>query len=418
MSKINLHLTSDSCHIDESVTQLNRALGRKRREPRKALKLILCNLYNKPNDLILVSRRKRRLATQEGNPLGIGTDAFIDTLDALERDGYIHQKLGTHSMKKTTEIKATEKIIDWFRSHHWSDDDIFIFNPQHIRYRLNEKKKCFIDPEHTPFHSWLDDWMKKYNELLNSSSIQLPNGEGVLEDENNILAYKTFIKHDQHPKNGEFLYGGRLVGPGVSMSKEDRKRITINGDPTVEEDRPASHLNAMYSVITGKPCSLDDPYKLTVNNKLVPRHIVKKLASFSQGAKTALGATMSVGYHYKREATKNDAKQEVKDKHSEWLKFIKKTPGTTIHAALMDKHHPIKDYYLRGKQYGDKIQCWEADIVFEVVIKLTERGIPCLTVYDSFIVQEQHQDVLKDIMDNVTFINRREIDKETLLGSP
>lgn len=209
-----------------------------------------------------------------------------------------------------------------------------------------------------------------------------------------------------------------MVGPAVSMSKEDRERITINGDPTVELDRPASHLNAMYSVVTGKPCSLADPYKLIVNNKDVPRHIVKKLASFSQGAKTALGASRSVGNSYKREATKKDVKQGDKDKHSEWLKVINKASGTTIHAALMDKHHPIKDYYLRGKQYGLKIQCWEADIVFEVVIKLTERDIPCLTVYDSFIVQKQHQHVLQDIMDNVTFINRREIDKETLLGSP
>jgi hypothetical protein len=391
MSKINLHLTSDSCHIDESVKQLNIELGSARPETQKALKLILCNLYNKPNDLILVPRKHQKLATPEDNPLGFGSGSFITILDALERDGYIHQKIGAYLKKKTTEIKATEKIIDWFRSHYWSDDD---FKPQYIKYRLNGDKKGSIKPEHTPFYSWSYEWMKKYNELLKSSSIQLPNGEGVLEDENNILAYKKFIKHDQHPKNGEFLYGGRLVGPGVSMSKEDRERITINGDPTVELDRPASHLNAMYSVITGKPCSLADPYDLIVNNKDVPRPIVKMLASFSQGAKTALGATMSVGYHYKKEASKKDAKQEDKDKHSEWLKVINKTPGTTIHAALMDKHHPIKDYYLRGKQYGLKIQCWEADIVFEVVIKLTERGIPCLTVYDSFIVQEQHRGVV------------------------
>jgi hypothetical protein len=380
--------------------------------------LILRNRRKWRHNFLTLGDNSLEIRRPEGNPLGIGSGSFIKTLNALERDGYIHQHIGAKSINMTTEIKATEKIIDWFGSHHWSDDDIFIFNPQHIRYRLNEDKKCFIDPEHTPFYSWLDDWMKKYNELLNSSSIQLPNGEGVLEDENNILVYKTFIKHKHHPKNGEFLYGGRVVGPGVSMSKEDRKRITINGDPTVELDRPVSHLNAMYSVITGKPCSLDYPYELIVNNKDVHRHIVKKLASFSQGAKTALGASKSVGNSYKREAAKNNAKQEVKDEYKDWLKFIKKTSGTTIHAALMDKHHPIKDYYLRGKQYGLKIQCWEADLVFEVVIKLTERGIPCLTVYDSFIVQKQHQHVLQDIMDNVTFINRREIDKETLLGSP
>jgi len=94
MSKINLHLTSDSCHIDESVTQLNIALGSKRPEPRKALKLILCNLFNKPNDLILVSRRNLSLATPKGNPLGIGSGSFRNTLDALEREGYIQQNIG------------------------------------------------------------------------------------------------------------------------------------------------------------------------------------------------------------------------------------------------------------------------------------------------------------------------------------
>ena len=106
---------------------------------------------------------------------------------------------------------------------------------------------------------------------------------------------RTFIKHKDHPKNDEFLFGGRLTGPWVKISAEDRKRITINSEPTVELDRKASHLNTMYSVITGKPC---------------------------------------------------------------------------------------------------------------------------LTVYDSFIVQEQHRGLVQDIMKNVTFINRREIDKEILLGSP
>ncbi len=417
MPKINLFLTSGSCHTNESVTQLNIALGRKRPEPRKALKLILCNLYNKQNTWVLVSRRKQPLATPEGNPLGIGTESFIETLDVLEQDGYIQQNIGSKIDNKTTEIKTTEKIIDWFESNHWSDDDISIFNPQHITLRSNGDKKNYIDPEHTAFFSWLDDELKKYNDLLNSSPIQLPNKDGFLENEKKIIASRGFIKHKDHPENGEFLFGGRLVGPWVSISEADRKRITINGEPTVELDRKASHLNAMYSVITGKPYPLGDPYKLTVNNKRVDRHIVKNLASFSQGGKSARGVSTSIGKHYKREANKKNAKHTDKEKWSEWLTFIKKTSAKNIHKALMDKHPLIKDYYLRGKQYGDMIQCWEADLVFEIVMQLTERGIPCLTVYDSFIVQEQHEGLAEEIKDNVKFINRRDIDMQFLLRS-
>ena len=55
----------------------------------------------------------------------------------------------------------------------------------------------------------------------------------------------------------------------------------------------------------------------------------------------------------------------------------------------MMKHYQVKDYYLRGKQYGDMISGWEADLVFEVVGKLTSRSVACLTVYDSFIVQSK-----------------------------
>jgi len=84
----------------------------------------------------------------------------------------------------------------------------------------------------------------------------------------------------------------------------------------------------------------------------------------------------------------------------------------------MSKHHLVRDYYLRGKQYGDMISGWEADLVFEVVMELTNRGVACLTVYDSFIVQSKYEDLVKDLVKNTRFINRRnladllEVDKE------
>ena len=76
----------------------------------------------------------------------------------------------------------------------------------------------------------------------------------------------------------------------------------------------------------------------------------------------------------------------------------------------MSKHYLVKDYYLRGKQYGDMIQCWEADLVFEVVKELTDRGVVCLTVYDSFIVQSKHKKLVEDLIRDTRFVNRRNID--------
>jgi len=420
MSKFNLFLSSDSPHIVQSTSELNIELDFKRPEPEKALKSILCNLLIKPNSWILIQRKKQPLGTKRGNPLGIGIESFRRVLDALEKDGFIEQDKGSKLENKQTVIRATEDLLIWFKSSKWTDDDIDIYKAQGITLRLNEGDKEYVEFDDTKFSTWLDSELKQYNNLLNNSDIYVPNKDGVLIHEKKIITSRGFIKHEQHPKDGEFLFGGRHVGPWVSTPSVERERITINGESTKEVDREASHINAMYEVVTGKPYQGGDPYELFIQDVEVPRHIVKNLSSFSQGANTARGVSARVGRHYNREASKKDAKQKDIDKHQQWLRFIKKTPATKIHKALMNKHHLVKDYYLRGKQYGDMISGWEADLVFEVVIELTKRGIPCLTVYDSFIVQSKYKKLVKDLVKKTRFINRRnitnllEVDKEVV----
>lgn len=410
MPKLNLFLSSESPHIDKSVEQLRNEIDLTRIEHTRSLKMILCNLFNYQDKEILVSRRKNKISTTKGNPLKIGANAFIKTLDALKRLGLIDQKKGKKTDNRTTSIKTTEGLLIWFTANNWSHDDIDSFNPQRITLKLNEDKKVFVDPSTTQFFTWLDFELKKYNDLLNASVICLPNKDGTLEQQRSITTSRGFIKHEYHPKDGELLFGGRLVGSWVSLSSEDRKKITINGEPTKEVDRVSSHINAMYEVATGKSYQGGDPYKLFLQGVEVPRHIVKNLLSFSQGANTARGVSARVGKHYNREVTKKDVRKKDIDKHQQWLSFIKKTSATKIHKALMNKHPLVRDYYLRGKQYGDMIQCWEADLVFEVVKELTDRGVVCLTVYDSFIVQSKHKKLVEDLIRDTRFVNRRNID--------
>ncbi len=422
MPKLNLFLNSESPHIDISVERLKEEIGLIRVEHTRSLKVLLCNLFTYQNKKILVSRRKNKISTAKGNPLKIGANSFISALDALTEFGLIEQKKGNKIENKTTTIRTTEELVIWFDANNWSHDDIDSFNPQRITLKLNEDKKVFVDPDTTQFFIWLDSELKKYNDLLNTSVICLPNKEGTLEQLRNITTYRGFLKHEYHPKDGELLFGGRLVGRSwVNISSEDRSKITINGESTVEVDRQASHINAMYEVVTGKPYPEEygDPYDIVVNDRQVPRHIAKNLLSFSQGANSPKGVSARLGRSYKEEVNKKNAKQKDIDKLDEWTRFKKKTPGTLIHKVLMMKHYLVKDYYLRGKQYGDMISAWEADLVFEVVIELTKRGVACLTVYDSFIVQSKHEELVKELIKKTRFVNRRsivnllEVDNET-----
>ena len=73
------------------------------------------------------------------------------------------------------------------------------------------------------------------------------------------------------------------------------------------------------------------------------------------------------------------------------------------------RHSKVSSEYMKGKEFGDFIGCWESDLVFEVVMELTKRGIPCLTVYDSFIVPIDFKELADSIKDSKSYINRRAI---------
>ena len=412
MPQLNLFLSSNNDHIDHSCELLRKHIGLVRKEQTKALKLLLCNLKIHTNKEIFAPRRKNAISTRRGNPLVIGARSLNSSLDALHKHGYIVQEVGRWVINRHTTIITTPKLIEWFDKHQWTEDDIDAFNGQHVTLRLNEDSRSDVDYEDTKYSKWLNEKLASYSKVLNNVTIQLlDENDNVSKEYSKQTISRKFIKHNNHPVNGEFLFGGRMSGPWVSLPSEARKRIVINGEPTIEIDRPASHLNAMYEVITGAKYSGGYPYDLAINNSLVPKHIVKNLSSFMQGSKSPNGTAIRVGNHYKREAGKKDAKEQDKLNQEEWMRYKKRLRSSIIIKEFLKKHSAVKESYLRGKQYGDMIQCWEADIVFEIVLELVKRNIPVLTVYDSFIVQQRHEELLRKLMSEVKFVNRRALDK-------
>ena len=245
----------------------------------------------------------------------------------------------------------------------------------------------------------------------------LLNDDGTEDREfKKFTVQRKFIRHNFKDKNTEFTFGGRMPGPWTNLSSELRKNITINGQPTIELDRKASHLNAMYQVITDAPYPYDDdPYHIVVDGYTVPRHIAKNFSSFMQGSKSPRGAAQSVINHYRYDAlkVKNPKDKDIK-KYEEYIEFKKKVKPLDIAQAILNKHPKIAKYYNNKKVYGDLISCWESDIVFEVVMELTKRGIPCLTIYDSFIVPLEYEDLVDSMKDITPYEDRRGILKELL----
>ena len=416
--KLNLFLDVNMPHLEELTEQLGKDLGMRQKSQFKALKLLLCNLFIQGQRQIMVSRKKQPLGGKRYNPLVIGYSSIISSLDALENNGYIIQELGDFDENKRTTMMPTERLLHWFEDTGWSDEGIDKKVGTYITLRKAKKdngKQSYIDYADTEYSKWLSEEIKKYDQLLSKSRIVLLNDDGTEDREfKKFTVQRKFIRHNNQVENTEFAYGGRMPGPWVNLSSELRKNITIDGQPTVELDRDASHLNAMYQVITGAPYPYDDdPYHIVVDGYTVPRHIAKNFSSFMQGSNSVLGTAHSVINHYKYEAlkVKNPKAKDIK-KHEEYIEFKKKVKSTDIAKAILNKHPKIAKYYNNGKIYGDFISCWESDIVFEVVMELTKRGIPCLTIYDSFIVPIQYKELVENMKDVKPYINRRGLSEE------
>jgi len=404
-------------HLEELTHQLGLDIGLRDKRQIKGLRLLLCNMYSQGQKQVMVSRRKQSLGGKRYNPLGVGYRSIISSLDALQKNDYVIQIIGSHDEGAMTTMEPTDKLMQWFEDAGWSDGGIDKKVGSYVTLRKARKKNdnaVYIDFEDTKYSNWLCEQIKQYDQLLNSCKIELWNDNGTLDREfKKFTVQRKFIEHNFKDKNTEFAFGGRMPGPWVNLSSGLRKKITINGESTVELDRNASHLNAMYQVITGAPYPYkDDPYHIVVDGEVVPRHIAKNFSSFMQGSKSTKGAAHSVINHYKRKALEdiNPDAEDIK-KYEQYVEFKKNIKPTDIAQAILDKHPKVAKYYNRGKSYGDFISCWESDIVFEVVMELTKRGIPCLTVYDSFIVPLQYEELVDSMKDVTPYVDRRDISK-------
>ena len=206
-------------------------------------------------------------------------------------------------MRKEREIRSNKEITilstNNHRFHHKSSSDMFeledgevqlVFtSPPYWNKRKYSNEEGWLGNENTP-EEYINNIINHFNDT-----------HRVLNDKGSFFlnigdTFKDGIE------NTEFIFGGRMYGPWIDYSSEVRRRIRINGGSTTELDRKAPHLNAMYQVITGKLCSYDDAYDLTIGGIKVPRHIAKNFCSFMQGSSSPRGTAQRVINHYKYKA--------------------------------------------------------------------------------------------------------------------
>jgi hypothetical protein len=177
--------------------------------------------------------------------------------------------------------------------------------------------------------------------------------------------------------NGSWNEGGRLYGGHWEAAHKDwRRRLTIDGETTVELDFKALHPHLLY--IQAGAVMPDDPYTVSVDGRAVDRGLGK--VTFQR----LLNGTSG------RRALRCEARdREALPEGVTFRDFV---------AALRKHNSDIEGCFGNGE--GLRLQKIDSDMAMYVLRRLScERGIAVLPVHDSFIAQAKHGGTLWQAME-------------------
>ncbi|WP_299981453.1 hypothetical protein [Desulfobacula sp.] len=178
-----------------------------------------------------------------------------------------------------------------------------------------------------------------------------------------------------------FKKGGRFYG-GAHLDIQSHMRgfIRINGEPVVEWDYDALHIFMLYH-LRGLDIDIEqDPYDIIVGPE--ERGLKKTVLLTAINAKDDELAVKGI----RKELVDDGIKGEV---------LTNKSIESLLYRAKL-AHPDIADDIGSGK--GRMLQNLDSRIADAILTNLMTENIPALPVHDSFIVPQQNEDRLRELM--------------------
>ncbi|OSQ42686.1 hypothetical protein [Marivita geojedonensis] len=295
----------------------------------------------------------------------------------LDLAKHSHKEPG-NKYNRTTRIRAAEPLRKMFRKAKFDRDDIGRAEGEEVIILKNDKNKQ-IEYEDTADTKRMRDELTAYNKLIFNSFIDIPDlQDPVIEvgdgDEKSMVRIhsdttktRRIFSRSRWDMNGRF-HGGWWQ----QLSSDTRARITIDDEPTVEVDFIGLHIAMLYAE-AGKKLDFD-PYhvpheKMPAYPEKLTRKLIKRLALIAINAKDKTKA-----YQAFREGfpTGNIGSRIKNSKLDELLEL------------LLEKNPCLK-----GKLFTDqgiRLMHLDSQITSRIHNHFTTKGIPVLSVHDSYII--------------------------------
>lgn len=375
---------------------------------RKQLRVVILDLYvawlDDPRLSIGVSMSSNSYNTgSRYNALHI-SKKIIPIIEELHKAGVIDLAKGSYAgpgakSNRNTRIRASAKLQDWFAKAQFDRDDIGRAEGEEIIVLKNNDNKP-IEYEDTPdTYRWREE-LQAYNDLIANSFIDIPSlQEPKLEiskdlppgatgdiDESRIIRVgdhnkrtRRIFSRNSWEKHGRF-YGGWWQ----QIDSEWRSKITIDNEPVIEADFQGMHV-AMIFAEEGLELT-QDPYDLKgYKIKGYPPKLLRKLAKSL--VLTAINAKEKKGAYkaFRAGFPKGQVGKRTKDEKLDVLL-----------EAILDRNPCLGDYLFSDQ--GIRLMRKDSEITSLIHNHFTQKGIPVLSVHDSYLVDCRHVGELRQVM--------------------
>lgn len=248
--------------------------------------------------------------------------------------------------------------------------------------------------------------LERYTDLVRGNSVTLPN---VFTETNELAWFKgvhtplvsdtLHIEHTLSPRrifnNGSLHQGGRWYMLFQNMPRHMRASVRINGNPTVEYDYPNLHIRMLYA-LRGIHYT-KDVYQIPLSSVKYAKDetVITDPKELRSIAKIAILVLINSP---KKKPKNGDALYSyVKALESDMDGKYSYKVCRSVLVAMAKEHPAIADDFYTGK--GVILQGYDSAIMTRVIAALTKKGILAIPVHDSAIVEEQHGELLKELME-------------------
>lgn len=392
MFKAHKYVVSENTQkaVDSITAEISLIRKKYPRRQREAITALICSLFGawragQPLGIWLNKEHFQKAKAVRRYHLSYHTHARVSyAVSEFKRLGYISVEPGFKDVNTgeahCTKLYSTERLTRLFPFE-------FQTYPNEVLI-LRDADKMDVNYPETNYTREKRKFIYQYNEFMSHHAVTIDGSR---------LCPNIFAVHSR----GSFDLGGRFytgANGHLSLTRDDRKRILINGQATAEPDFSSLHPRLLYYLHGLTPP--DDCYTPVCDALAVSKAIrpaAKKLTLCMINAKDKLSAQRAFNGWFN--TTSRATQWSEKKQAAVELRQAMQSEGvytSEIIEAIYEFHTPIADSFCTDA--GVSLMFIDSELMRGILTELMDKGIPALPVHDSLRVPAVHAVEVEAVM--------------------